>query len=166
MWQDRPLTNTGLVSYTAPFFINPNDLNWGAKYAYVWAGSNACVFGEWETDTAAWRISIEAYTNQLATIVFFYFLLPEMKDRSLEELDELFQNRVSVRDFRKYQCVSSERAKEIASKEMGDQKGEVVVETVENSTDSKVWLISRSNKSKGCSGSKCLPCRVVPSTHL
>lgn len=35
-----------------------------------------------------------------------------MKGRTLEELDELFQNRVSVREFSKYECVSSERAKE------------------------------------------------------
>lgn len=71
--------------------------------------------------------------------VFFFFLLPEMKDRSLEELDELFQNRVSVRDFKKYQCVSSERAKEVAMKETtGEEKRVEVVEMVEDTTDSKV----------------------------
>jgi hypothetical protein len=70
--------------------------------------------------------------------VFFFFFLPEMKDRSLEELDELFQNRVPVRSFAKYQCVSSERAKEIALKGMNDQKGEAVVETVEDAEVSKV----------------------------
>jgi hypothetical protein len=66
--------------------------------------------------------------------VFFWFMLPEMKDRSLEELDELFQNRVSVRDFKKYQCVSSERAREVAMTDAhGEGKGDVVVETVEDS---------------------------------
>lgn len=39
-----------------------------------------------------------------------------MKGRSLEELDELFQNGVSVRQFPKYECVSSERAREVAIK--------------------------------------------------
>ncbi|KAJ9647665.1 hypothetical protein H2204_000295 [Knufia peltigerae] len=104
----------GLTSYTAPYFINPAQLNWGAKYAYVWAGSNACVF------------------------IFFWFMLPEMKDRSLEELDELFQNRVPVSKFKSYQCVSSERARELAHTEMvGDNKraGSAVVETVEDATD-------------------------------
>jgi hypothetical protein len=48
--------------------------------------------------------------------VFFFFFLPEMKGRTLEELDELFQNRVSVRDFPGYECLSSERAKEVALK--------------------------------------------------
>lgn len=42
-----------------------------------------------------------------------------MKGRSLEEVDEMFQNRVSVRDFPTYQCISSERAREIAVKEVG-----------------------------------------------
>lgn len=52
-----------------------------------------------------------------------------MKAQSLEELDEMFQNRVSVREFPKYQCVSSERAREIAVKEVGgigDEKNVVV----------------------------------------
>ncbi len=38
-----------------------------------------------------------------------------MKGRPLEELDEIFQNRVSVRAFPKYECVSSQVAREIAS---------------------------------------------------
>ena len=67
-------------------------------------------------------------------------MLPEMKDRSLEELDELFQNRVSVRDFKKYQSISSERAREVALKEVGEgteAKRVVVVETVEDTAGSK-----------------------------
>ncbi|SPO02645.1 related to transporter (major facilitator superfamily) [Cephalotrichum gorgonifer] len=90
-----------LTSFTAPYFINKENLNWGARYAYIWAGSN------------------------LATLVFLYFFLPEMKGRTLEELDELFQNRVSVRDFPTYQCNSSERAKERAR-----NTAEKVVESV------------------------------------
>ncbi|KIW87473.1 uncharacterized protein Z519_11796 [Cladophialophora bantiana CBS 173.52] len=112
-----------LTSYTAPYFINPNQLNWGGKYAFVWAGSNLCVF------------------------LFFFFLLPEMKDRSLEELDELFQNRVSVRDFKKYQCISSERAREVALKEVGRGEGEmksnVVVETVEDTATATTAVASK-----------------------
>lgn len=37
-----------------------------------------------------------------------------MKGRTLEEIDELFQNRVSVRNFRRYECLSSSEAREAA----------------------------------------------------
>ena len=62
-----------------------------------------------------------------------------MKGRSLEELDELFQNHVSVRDFPKYECLSSERAKEIAMKVTDghaddEEKQAVTVEEVRRST--------------------------------
>lgn len=48
-----------------------------------------------------------------------------MKGRSLEELDELFQNRVSVRNFPKYQCVSSQQAREMAEQKTVDNINEV-----------------------------------------
>lgn len=51
----------------------------GAKYGYVWAGSN------------------------LACFVFFYLFVPETKGRTLEEIDELFNNRVPVQKFKTYQ---------------------------------------------------------------
>lgn len=79
-----------LIAYCTPFFINPLDLNWGPKYGYIWAGSCFIAF------------------------VFVVFLVPETKGRTLEEIDELFENRVSVWGFRKYECISSEAAKEIA----------------------------------------------------
>jgi len=34
-----------LISYCSPYFINANDLNWGPKYGYIWAGSNFICFG-------------------------------------------------------------------------------------------------------------------------
>lgn len=40
----------------------------------------------------------------LAAATWCYFYLPELKGRSLEELDELFEKRVSVFDFGKYQA--------------------------------------------------------------
>ncbi|KAK5054454.1 hypothetical protein LTR84_001344 [Exophiala bonariae] len=69
-----------LVSFCSPYFINPAELGLGAKYGYVWFGAN------------------------FACVIFFYFFMPEMKGRSLEELDEMFINRVSVRQFPKYEC--------------------------------------------------------------
>ncbi|KAH8808626.1 MFS transporter [Xylogone sp. PMI_703] len=97
-----------LISYCTPYFLNSNDLNWGPKYGYIWAGSN------------------------LICLIVFFFFIPEMKGRSLEELDEMFQNRVPRREFPKYQCVSSERAKEIVGKHMDEIKegGAVQIESV------------------------------------
>ncbi|KAB8261240.1 general substrate transporter [Aspergillus pseudonomiae] len=76
-----------LVNFCTPYFINPEHLNWGARYGYIWAGSN------------------------LACVVFFYFFIPEMKGRSLEELDEIFAAGVSARRFASYQCLIGEAAR-------------------------------------------------------
>ncbi|KAL2428997.1 hypothetical protein ABEF95_011292 [Exophiala dermatitidis] len=78
----------------------------------------------------SWPIADELVSSRLRVIsigigtainyffsLFFFFCLPEMKGGTLEEIDELFQNRVSVRHFPKYECVSSSTAREIAVKE-------------------------------------------------
>lgn len=39
------------------------------------------------------------------TVVWVYFYLPEIKDRTLEEVDEMFEARLPARKFRKYVCV-------------------------------------------------------------
>ncbi|KAH8880557.1 MFS transporter [Thozetella sp. PMI_491] len=78
-----------LTAFCSPYFINPTALNWGPRYCWIWAGSNALTFA------------------------FFYFLLPEMRGRSLEEIDEMFENRVSVRDFPKYECQISRQAHQL-----------------------------------------------------
>ncbi|KAI0477215.1 MFS transporter [Xylariaceae sp. FL0804] len=80
-----------VVSFCSPYFINPTALNWGPKYCFIWAGSNVITF------------------------LFFYFCFPEVKGRSLEEIDELFENRVKTRDFPKYKCISAEQAHDMAA---------------------------------------------------
>lgn len=45
-------------------------------------------------------------------------MLPEIKGRSREEIDELFQNRVSVKDFPRYERITSTRAHEIAIQDL------------------------------------------------
>ncbi len=66
-----------LTTFTAPYFINPDALNWGPKYGYIWAPS--CVIG------ALWT----------------YFYLPEVKNRTFEEIDEMvsFDTRKKNRDL-------------------------------------------------------------------
>lgn len=77
-----------------PFSISSsntcNDLNFhadscqGAEYNYIWAGSSFLL------------------------LVFYFFFIPEMKGRSLEELNEIFSARVPARDFSRYQCAIHE----------------------------------------------------------
>jgi hypothetical protein len=38
------------------------------------------------------------------TLVIIYFEVPETKGRSFEDLDEMFNEKVSTRGFRTYQC--------------------------------------------------------------
>jgi hypothetical protein len=71
-----------LTTFTAPYFINPEALNWGPRYGYIWFPS--CVIA------AAW--------------VFFF--LPEVKNRTLEEIDEMFEARLPARKFAAYKCVN------------------------------------------------------------
>ncbi|KAI1773940.1 general substrate transporter [Hypoxylon cercidicola] len=88
-----------LTGFCSPYFINPEDLNWGAKYAYVWAASN------------------------LACFVFFFLCIPETKGRTLEEIDELFANRVSVRKFKSFKTsIVAEALKDVESRSPGAEK--------------------------------------------
>ncbi|EAQ85515.1 hypothetical protein CHGG_09529 [Chaetomium globosum CBS 148.51] len=54
-----------LTTFTTPYFINPQALNWGPKYGYIWAPS-------------CW-----------ISALWVFFFLPEVKDRTLEEIDEM-----------------------------------------------------------------------------
>jgi SP family sugar:H+ symporter-like MFS transporter len=44
------------------------------------------------------------------TAVWVYFYLPEIKNRTLEEIDEMFEARLSARKFRKYVCIGRHAA--------------------------------------------------------
>lgn len=72
-----------LATFTAPYFINPDAMDWGPKYGYIWAPS--CLIA------AAW----------------VYIFLPEVKGRSLEEIDEMFAERLPAKKFRKYECTGT-----------------------------------------------------------
>ncbi|KAI1343253.1 general substrate transporter [Xylariaceae sp. FL0016] len=70
-----------VTTFTAPYFINPASLNWGPRYGYIWFPS--CV----------------------VSAVWVYFFLPEVHGRTLEEIDEMFEEKIPARKFRAYQCV-------------------------------------------------------------
>ena len=97
-----------------PTWPPPIDLEWetdtrlqGAKYAFVWAGTNVLCF------------------------FFFFFCMPELKGRSLEEIDELFERQVPAWKFKSARTTTTDEAlREIRSREAKLQ-GKMPVELVE-----------------------------------
>jgi len=52
---------------------------------------------------------------------FFYFFLPEMKNRTLEEIDEMFVKRVATRKFATYECECSRVAHDIVVEQKAEE---------------------------------------------
>lgn len=75
-----------LVSFTVPYLIGADYANLGGKVGFIY-GSLAILF-----------------------TVLTYFFVPEMKGRSLEEIDSLFADRVPTRKFRNAVVASTEGA--------------------------------------------------------
>ncbi|KAL2280009.1 hypothetical protein FJTKL_12978 [Diaporthe vaccinii] len=97
-------------SFIAPYFLNPDALGWNAKFAYLWAPG--CVLGA----------------------VWVYFYVPEVKDRRLEEIDEMFLARLPAKNFRKYECTGigalrAENESNTSISNIADKKDEVTVIT-------------------------------------
>ncbi|KIL87640.1 hypothetical protein FAVG1_09350 [Fusarium avenaceum] len=68
-----------LITFTAPYFINPSALNWGPRYGYIW------------------------FPSCMVCVVWVYFYLPEVKGRTLEEIDAMFNERLPARKFEAYE---------------------------------------------------------------
>ncbi|KAL2023354.1 hypothetical protein VTK56DRAFT_3092 [Thermocarpiscus australiensis] len=103
-----------LSGFCSPYFINPENLNWGAKYGYIWAGSN------------------------LICGVFFFLCLPELKGRTLEEIDELFERRISAWKFKSTKTnIMDEALKEVRNREapLPETKLPVELELVETAQE-------------------------------
>ncbi|RSM12504.1 hypothetical protein CDV31_006345 [Fusarium ambrosium] len=69
---------TGLWMQVTPFLVNPDKANLGGKICFVFLGPS------------------------LIYCTYLFFCLPEMKGRSVEKLEEMFQERIPAREFRKY----------------------------------------------------------------
>jgi len=93
-----------VITFTAPYFINPSALNWGAKYGWIWFGSCLIMF------------------------IWMFFFLPETKDRTLEELDELFEAKIPARKFKSYVCVKTRAIMEHGAAEeiVGQEKEKTI----------------------------------------
>lgn len=87
-----------LGTFTAPYFINPAKLGWSAKYGYIWFGSN------------------------MILAVFVLLFLPETRDRTLEEIHEMFEAKLPARQFKSYVCTGVE---EFAAQ--GIAKGDLIL---------------------------------------
>lgn len=68
----------GIINYIiVPYMLNPTAWNWGGKSGFFWAGvCSIC-------------------------LVWTYFRLPEPRNRSYADLDELFERKISARNFSK-----------------------------------------------------------------
>lgn len=83
-----------LTTFTAPYFINPAELNWGGTYGFVWFGSS------------------------IVTILFIFFFVPEVRGRSLEEIEEMFDKGIPAWKFQSYVCASVAQAKREADQDL------------------------------------------------
>lgn len=65
------------VSFTFPYMLNPDAGNLGGKIGFVYGGLT--IFG----------------------FIGTFFLLPETKGRTIEEIDLLYEHKINPRDFSK-----------------------------------------------------------------
>jgi MFS transporter, SP family, general alpha glucoside:H+ symporter len=72
------------ASVVAPYQLNPTAWGWGARSGFFWGGTSFLAF------------------------VFTYFCIPEPKDRTVAELDLLFEKKVSARHFSRTQVQLSD----------------------------------------------------------
>ncbi|ORY89803.1 general substrate transporter [Leucosporidium creatinivorum] len=94
----------GLISnFVTPYIQNAEYGNLGAKISWMWAGFS------------------------LVSIIYVYVMVPELKGRTLEELDQLFEARISPRKFGKHQLNAPLEGETAA--EQGKREKEVVVGT-------------------------------------
>lgn len=73
-----------VANVLTPYQLNPSAWGWSARTGFFWAGS--CFIG----------------------LIFSYFFVPEPKDRTIAELDLLFEKKVSASNFAKTQVHLSE----------------------------------------------------------
>ncbi|KAJ5358603.1 uncharacterized protein N7496_011016 [Penicillium cataractarum] len=73
-----------LLSSVFPYFINPDELNWGGKVMFLFVGA------------------------ELFIMAGLYFFQPETKNRSNAEIDALYANKVSPRMFNDFTVVDGQ----------------------------------------------------------
>jgi MFS transporter, SP family, sugar:H+ symporter len=101
-----------LVGFTAPYFLNPTELNWGPKYGWIWVGSNILV------------------------AIWVFFCVPETFMRTLEgtaterisltlEIEEMFEKRIPTRKWTTYVTQGVATAVEVEIKGISTHQEEI-----------------------------------------
>lgn len=73
-----------MLSSVFPYFINPDQLNWGGKIMFLFVGA------------------------EIFIMAGLYFLQPETKNRTNVDIDALYANKVPARKFKKFEVVNGE----------------------------------------------------------
>jgi hypothetical protein len=84
-WFVSALTST-VSGLCLPYVFNPDEGNLRGKTGFTYAAS--CAVG----------------------VVISYFLIPEMKGRSVNEIDRMFELKLGAREFKKWKPESEERS--------------------------------------------------------
>ncbi|KAJ5556771.1 hypothetical protein N7494_000686 [Penicillium frequentans] len=86
-----------LLSSVFPYFINPNELNWGGRVMFLFVGA------------------------ELFIMVGLYFFQPETKNRSYPDIDALYANNVPPRKFKEFVIVDGQAVKSANTSNFLDQ---------------------------------------------
>ncbi|KIX08529.1 uncharacterized protein Z518_03185 [Rhinocladiella mackenziei CBS 650.93] len=64
------------------------------------------------------------FGSNFVIFFFIFFLVPETKDRTLEEIDEMFEEKLSARKFKNYKCKRAENARAVGMHIIEDKQNE------------------------------------------
>jgi SP family sugar:H+ symporter-like MFS transporter len=107
-----------LTAYTAPYFVNPAELNWGGRYGLSLL---PIVFLTYPLTNC--NLGFVWFGAMTSVILFIFFFLPEMQGRTLEEIEEMFDKGIAAKDFPTYVCTNAVLAREEAERDLfGNEK--------------------------------------------